>query len=97
MNLNQITDLLKNNKEVIKDRYYVQEIGIFGSYATGIETAKSDIDILVSFKSGHKDFFNFIRLKYYLEDLFDSEVDLVMKDAVKSRLRKRIFAEAQYV
>jgi predicted nucleotidyltransferase len=38
-----------------------------------------------------------VRLKYYLEELLGHHVDLVIKEAVKERLRKRIFKEVVYV
>ncbi len=38
-----------------------------------------------------------MRLKYYLEDILERKVDLVIKNAVKLRLRERIFSEVEYV
>ena len=63
----------------------------------GGETALSDIDILVTFERGHKDFFNYMRMKNYLGELIGLEVDLVIKDAVKPGLRDKIFREVEYV
>jgi len=88
---------LKEKKEYIKRSFYVREMGIFGSYIRGEQTISSDIDILVEFEKGHKDFFNYMRLKYYLEELLGRNVDLVIKSAVKPRLRERILGEAEYV
>lgn len=97
MDAKKIEGKLKENKVHIKRTFYVKEIGIFGSFIRGEQTAASDIDILVEFEKGHKDFFNYIRLKYYLEELLERKVDLVIKDAVKSRLKERIFSEVEYV
>lgn len=85
------------NKEFIEQQFHVKEIGIFGSYIKKREKPTSDIDILVSFEKNHKDFFNYMRLKYFLEELFKLEVDLVMKDAVKPGLKPRILSEVEYV
>ena len=93
----EIQDKLKKSKEFIKSKFYVKEIGLFGSFATGESTVESDIDILVEFGKGHKDFFNYMRLKYYLQELLGKEVDLVMRGAIKPRLRKSIFSQVQYV
>jgi len=38
-----------------------------------------------------------MRLRYYLEELLGRKVDLVVKNAVKSRLREMVFSEAEYV
>jgi predicted nucleotidyltransferase len=97
MNLDQIKKLLQTNKAFIEEHFHVKEIGIFGSYIQKREKPGSDIDILVSFEKSHKDFFNYIRLKYFLEELFKLEVDLVMKDAVKPGLKQRILSEVEYV
>lgn len=72
-------------------------MGIFGSLIRGEETINSDIDILVKFDKGHKDFFNDMRLKNYLEELLGRNVDLVIKNPVKPRLQEKIFNEVRYV
>lgn len=64
---------------------------------TGELKKSSDIDVLVSFDQGRKDLFNYMRLKMYLEELLGRKVDLVIKDAVKPRLRDRILSEVRYV
>ena len=88
---------LEGKKEYIKKFFYVREIGIFGSFIRGKQTASSDIDVLVEFEKGHKDFFNYMRLKYYLEKLCGREVDLVIKKAIRPRLKERILTEVVYV
>ncbi len=88
---------MEERKVYMKDFFHIKEIGIFGSFVREKATENSDIDILVEFEKGHKDFFNYMRLKYYLEELLGRNVDLVIKNAVKSRLRDRIFSEIEYV
>lgn len=99
MDIIEIKKKLNANVNHIKKKFQVKEIGIFGSFTKGghFIHEDSDIDILVSFNKGHKDFFNYMRLKYYLENLLGKEVDLVIKDAVKPRLKEKIFNEVQYV
>ncbi|MCD5406679.1 MAG: nucleotidyltransferase family protein [Desulfotomaculum sp.] len=96
LNKNQI-EQLKKNKTYIKDAFYVKEIGLFGSFVRDEQVSGSDVDILVEFKQGHKDFFNYMRLKHYLEQLLGREVDLVIRNAIKSRLKKNILSEVVYV
>jgi len=93
----EIQARLIQNRKFLELKYHVIEIGLFGSFVTGENTPASDIDILVEFQKGHKDFFNYMRLKSYLEGLLEMKVDLVMKGAVKPRLKERIFAQVQYV
>jgi predicted nucleotidyltransferase len=97
VDVEKIEKKLEENKVHIKGVFHIREIGIFGSFIRGEQTASSDIDVLVEFEKGHKDFFNYMRLKYYLEELLGRNVDLVIKNAVKSRLRDRIFSEVEYV
>ena len=99
MNIVEIKKILEKNNNYLRQTFHIREIGIFGSFVKGEEKTDndSDIDILVTFEKGHKDFFNYIRLKYYLEDLLGRKVDLVIKEAVKPRLKERIFREVEYV
>ena len=97
MDIFEIKKILEKNDSYIKATFYVRELGIFGSFVKERQKTKSDIDILVAFEQGHKDFFNYTRLKYYMEELLGRKVDLVIKEAVKPRLRERIFNEVEYV
>jgi len=93
----EILSLLTARKPAMAGVYGVREIGLFGSYADGQASPESDIDLLVDIESGRKSLFNFIRLKFELEDLFGRKVDLVMKSALKPRLRERILSQVRYV
>src|SRR4030042_1929415 len=96
MYIEEVKNRLFDKKAEIRKRYHVKKIGVFGSIVRNKQTKKSDIDILVEFEKGHKDFFNYMRLKYYLEELLDRKVDLVIKEAVKAQLRERILNEVVY-
>ena len=65
---------------------------MFGSAARNEASDASDLDFLVEFD--RKSFDNYMDLKFYLEELIGRPVDLVLKDAVKPRLREPILAEA---
>ena len=97
MDIFEVKKMIEKSSFYIQETYFVKEIGIFGSYVKGKQSTKSDIDILVAFEKGHKDFFNFMRLKYYREELLKLKVDLVIKEAVKPGLQKSIFNEVEYV
>lgn len=98
-NIVEIKKILEKNNNYLRQTFHVIEIGIFGSFVKGEEKINndSDIDILITFGKGYKDFFNYMRLKYYLENLLGREVDLVIKEAVKPRLKEKIFREVEYV
>ncbi len=97
MDADTIGKKIEENKFYIKKVYHIKEIGLFGSFVRGEQTESSDVDLLVEFEKGHSDLFNYVRLKSYLEELLGRKVDLVSKNAVKSRLREKIFKEVRYV
>jgi predicted nucleotidyltransferase len=47
--LEQIKIQLELLKPILKEKFQIETIGIFGSYSQGQEKKKSDIDILVTF------------------------------------------------
>lgn len=95
MGQNTILKLIQSNETTIK-KYGVSRVGLFGSYSTGLETPKSDIDILIEFESGKKNFDNYMGLKFYLEDLFQKKVDLVIKESIRPKLKDKILKDVLY-
>jgi len=95
--INEIKTILETYKLIIKGRFKIKEISIFGSFVRGEETVKSDIDILVDFEKEGKTFDNYMDLKYFLQELFGLEVDLIMKGALKEELKDMILREVLYV
>lgn len=77
---------LKEHEKLIRQKLRVKRIGIFGSFARGEEKEDGDLDVLVVFEEGQKTFDNYMDLKFYLEDLFGREVDLVTERALKPQL-----------
>jgi len=70
----------------------VRELSLFGSYARDEAGPDSDVDFLVDLSE--KSFDRYMELKELLEDLLGRKVDLVLKSAIKTRLRERILNEA---
>jgi hypothetical protein len=95
--LKQIKRILTGLNGRLHREYKVKEIGIFGSCANGTPHKKSDIDILVEFLPGHKNFDNYMGLKFYLEKTLDAKIDLVLKNAVKEEIKENILSEVVYV
>jgi predicted nucleotidyltransferase len=92
-----IQAILQKQKNYLEERFKVDEIAIFGSYARGNQRDDSDIDIMVDFKEGYKTFDNYMDLKFYLEELLGKKVDLVIKSAMKSRLKPFIIDDAIFI
>ena len=94
MNKSEVTRILRDQKPYLAEQFHVKKIGIFGSYARNENTDNSDLDILVEFDRLVG--FEFIRLKDYLEGLFDKPVDLVTEGALKPIIKEQILDEVQY-
>ena len=77
MTKNDILEKLSQEKKYIQNTYEVDKIGLFGSYAKGIQTENSDIDIYVEFKN--KSFKNIAGLWIFLEELYNKKIDLLHK------------------
>ena len=74
----------------------MKSIGLFGSYTKNKQTAESDIDLVVEFKKGRKIFDNYMELKFFLEDLLECKVDLVIAEAIKPDLKSYVMDEVKY-
>ena len=92
----EITDILKQNLKNLKNDYYLQTMGIFGSFVKGNQNQNSDLDILVEFEKPIG-LIKFLKLENDLSRILGVKVDLVMKKALKPNIGKRILEEIQYV
>ncbi len=91
--LTAIKKMIVQHKPILKAKYSVKEIAIFGSYVRGENRKTSDVDILVDF-SKTISFFQFIELEQYLKKIVGKKVDLVSKGALKPIIGKYILKEA---
>ena len=92
----QIIYLIKKNNQKIKS-FGVSKIGLFGSFVHEQQTIKSDIDILVEFETGKKTYDSFIKLAFFLEDLFGRKVDLLSEKSLSPYIGTHILNETEYV
>ena len=88
-----ILTALEDSKEDIR-RFGVRRLGLFGSAVRGENTGESDLDFLVEFD--RKSFDSYMALKNFLETLLGCQVDLVLADTLKPRLRETILNETVY-
>ena len=84
---------LEENRDTIRG-FGVKRLGLFGSCARGEATQSSDLDFVVELEK--KTFDAYMDLKDFLEEMFGCKVDLVMKEALKPRLREPILKETVY-
>ena len=91
--IDEIKNTINKHKIYLSDNFKVKAISVFGSCLRGEQKENSDLDILVEFNETI-DLFEFIQLENYLSEILCCKVDLVMKDALKPRIKDRILREA---
>jgi len=96
MNRAQTMQLLAEHMPVLRKRFNVTDLALFGSTARDSAREDSDIDILVSF-DGIATSERYFGVQFYLEDLFGRPVDLVTDKALRPELRPYIEKEALHV
>jgi predicted nucleotidyltransferase len=78
----------------IADSYGAFNVRVFGSFARGEQTMRSDLDLLVELRE-HSSLLDVARLKVALERVMRRSVDVIPEDSLKPALRDRILAEAR--
>ncbi len=94
--LDEIKEIIKKSKPLVKKEYKVKKIGIFGSYIKNNNTKKSDLDILVDFE-GAISLLKFVRLENYLQGLLKIKIDLVFSGNLRPEIRDTILDEVVYI
>ena len=75
-----ILHIIKENESLIKNKYHIKKLYLYGSYAKNVTNINSDLDLLIVYKD---DVFNFERLslndklKKYLSNQLQINVDLI--------------------
>ena len=96
MNKKTVLKRLRAGLQEIRERFPVRTLSIFGSMARDQATDGSDIDVLVAFEQ-KANFDIFMDLKFYLEELLETGVDLVTDKALRPQVRQAIEQEAIHV
>ncbi len=95
MKVERIIKRLEELKPILREKYKVVKIGVFGSVARGEDREESDIDILVVFSEpiGLK-FFDLVEL---LEKVLERKVDLVSDKAISPYIKPYIDKEVIFI
>jgi len=95
MRLEEAMAILRAALPELRERFFVQDLAIFGSVARDAAGPGSDVDLLVEFEPGRAvGYFKFFALQQELESRLGLKVDLVTPGALKKQLKARILAEA---
>ena len=95
LTIENIKSILKKNEVVLKAKYPIASIAIFGSYARKQQSIASDIDLLVDFNDIMG--LRFVDLAEDLEKILNNKVDLVCRKGLKEKFWDNIKNELVYV
>jgi len=88
--------ILRRELPRMREVYGVESLGLFGSFVRGEAGPESDLDVLVHFRRT-PGLLRYIELENYLSDLLGVRVDLVMAEALKPNIGRRVLAEVESV
>lgn len=94
--LHEIESILRDQKPMLRQKFRVKEIGIFGSFVRGEQKDTSDLDLLIDFEEPIG-LIRYVGLQNYLSDKIGERVDLITKSGIKPRIRGNILKEVIYV
>ena len=90
--LEKIKGVLKDLKREIRNKYKAELLGIFGSFARGEQTSKSDLDVLVLFDTDAT-LFDFVGLAIFLEEKLGIKVDIVPQDTLRKEIKEKVLSD----
>ncbi len=93
--LQSILQKLRQHKPELQRKYPVGRLGVFGSYARGEATEKSDIDIAVEITGPMG--LNFVAMAEEIEVLFGTKTDVVPTRSIKPEYLPFVEKDIVYV
>ena len=92
----RVLEVLGQLKPILKHKYGVSRLGIFGSFARDEATESSDVDVVLEMEQPN--LFTMVHIKEEIEKTLDKPVDLVRyRERMNPYLKCRIDREAIYV
>lgn len=96
INKQQVIKTLKDNSRRF-EKLGVEKMGVFGSFVSGRQNNDSDVDLLVQFKKGQKNFQNFMGTVNLAEVILGRNVDLLTPESLSPYIGPHIKKEVEYV
>ncbi len=95
MTRQDIIEYLKQKKHFFQEKYYIKQIGLFGSFAANEQIESSDIDLVYELIEGKSlSYYQFIELEELLSDHFNRKIELVnykyMNPIIKFKTKDKI-------
>jgi predicted nucleotidyltransferase len=87
---------LRSHRLTIRN-FGVRKLGLFGSFVHNSQRSSSDVDLLIEFEKGKKNFDNFIQLNFYLEEVLKRRVEIVTTESLSPYIGPYVLKEVEYV
>ena len=91
--LNEIRTILRQQGDIVAEKYGIAIVGVFGSYVRGEQDSQSDLDLLME-KLRPVSLLELVGAEIYLSGILGMKVDLVPRLNVREELRESILREA---
>lgn len=92
----EIIHFLHQHQSELDEKFGIEQLALFGSFAKDEQSEKSDIDLVVV-KMKKKNAFTLIKAKNFISDLLGRDVDLGLLDSLRPFIRNRVEKEMIYV
>ncbi len=96
MTKDELLDKLISVKSELNEKFGIERIALFGSYARGEAKEDSDVDIVI-LKMKKKDLLKRLQAKEFLQMKLNKKIDLGYFDSMKTFVKNRIKKELIYV
>lgn len=93
----EVLEILREFKRTQGEKYGIEQIGLFGSFARGEQNENSDIDVCMTYRKAI-DFFILQDINESLEHIFNQKVDLLtLHRNMRPYFRQKLDNDAIYV
>jgi uncharacterized protein len=92
---NDIIGLIRKHKTELKNTG-LKKIGLFGSFSRGDNSADSDVDLILEFEEGTKNFHNYMEACDILQNIIPQRLDIVTPESLSPYIKPYIDKEVVY-
>ena len=93
----EVLSILKREAHVLKDRFGVTNVGLFGSVVRDEAKDSSDLDLLIELDPESITYKKYLDLEVYLQSLFPRKIEIVTMDGVSPYILPYISREVVWV
>ena len=88
-----VLQILRQHKPILKDRFDITEISLYGSFARDEATEQSDVDVVVEFGES-PDWIRYFDAQSYLVQVTGRSVDMARRQDLRTEIRHHVLNEA---